>query len=310
LTEQADLYIIQNVCSKYNNRTLVLFCQEEIESNTMFASEFDQEQETEDFVDDPEQWDDYPPDLEEAAYFQDGRPYFPPGPLYEDSLDFLSEEYLYDEYSTDAFPASPLPKFLFLCTILACLILAAGLSLVNIQASANGSQAVPESNLSPAQTGSGNQPQADSAQPSNLDNSTCSVSQRFPASIRRWCGLITQYAGKHGLPPDLVAALIWQESGGNPVAYSRSGAVGLMQVMPSDGLAASFLCSGGPCFSNRPNTDSLKDPEFNVSYGTKMLAGLVGRTGSLRDALKSYGPMDVGYYYADKVLGIYQRYGN
>jgi hypothetical protein len=41
-----------------------------------------------------------------------------------------------------------------------------------------------------------------------------------------------------------------------------------------------------------------------------MLAGLVRRTGSLRDALKSYGPMDVGYYYADKVLGIYQRYGN
>ena len=274
----------------------------------MFTSEFDQEQE--DFVDYPEQWDDYPPDLEEAAYFQDGRSFFQPGPFYEDSLDFLPEEYPYDGYSTDAFPASSLPKFLFLCTILACLILAAGLSFVNLQVSAIGSQAVPESNLSPAQTGSASQPQADAAQPSNLDDSTCSVSQRFPASIRRWCGLITQYAGKHGLPPDLVAALIWQESGGNPVAYSHSGAVGLMQVMPSDGLAASFLCSGGPCFSNRPKTDALKDPEFNVSYGTKMLAGLVRRTGSLRDALKSYGPMDVGYYYADKVLGIYQRYGN
>jgi len=41
-----------------------------------------------------------------------------------------------------------------------------------------------------------------------------------------------------------------------------------------------------------------------------MLAGLVGKTGNLRDALKSYGPMNVGYYYADKVLGIYQNYGD
>jgi hypothetical protein len=41
-----------------------------------------------------------------------------------------------------------------------------------------------------------------------------------------------------------------------------------------------------------------------------MLAGLVGKHGNIRDALKSYGPMDVGYYYADKVMGIYERYGN
>ncbi len=40
-----------------------------------------------------------------------------------------------------------------------------------------------------------------------------------------------------------------------------------------------------------------------------MLAGLLNRHGSLREALKAYGPKDVGYYYADKVLGHYQRYG-
>jgi len=141
----------------------------------------------------------------------------------------------------------------------------------------------------------------------NLD---CALSERYPDKIRQWCGLIVENANKRGLPPDLVAALIWQESGGNPNAYSRSGAVGLMQVMPRDGLAASFMCANGPCFHNRPYTDELKDPAFNISYGTKMLAGLVNKNGSLREALKSYGPMDVGYYYADKVLGIYQRYGN
>ncbi len=144
----------------------------------------------------------------------------------------------------------------------------------------------------------------------NIINLECVVSERYPNSIRQWCDLIVDNANKRGLPPDLVAALIWQESGGNPNAYSQSGAVGLMQIMPRDGLAASFMCANGPCFHDRPYSDELKDPAFNISYGTKMLAGLVKRNGNLRDALKSYGPMNVGYYYADKVLGIYQRYGN
>jgi hypothetical protein len=41
-----------------------------------------------------------------------------------------------------------------------------------------------------------------------------------------------------------------------------------------------------------------------------MLSGLLKREGSLREALKSYGPMDVGYSYSDKVMGIFQRYGS
>ena len=138
----------------------------------------------------------------------------------------------------------------------------------------------------------------------------CLVSDRFPENILQWCSDITTYATKHGLPPDLIAAVIWQESGGDPVAYSKSGAVGLMQVMPSDGLAAAFNCINGPCFSDRPTSEELKDPEFNISYGTKLLGSLVNRTGSLREGLKSYGPMNMGYYYADKVLGILSQYGN
>lgn len=136
----------------------------------------------------------------------------------------------------------------------------------------------------------------------------CRVSGRYPEKVRQWCQVITYYADKHGLDPDLIAALIWQESGGNPLAYSHSGAVGLMQVMPRDGLAANFMCKNGPCFTHRPSIDELQDPGFNVNYGTRMLAGLNGKYGNLRDALKYYGPMDVGYYYADKVLGIYQSY--
>ena len=137
----------------------------------------------------------------------------------------------------------------------------------------------------------------------------CSVSDQFPASVLQWCELITRYAARHSLPSDLVAALIWQESSGDPQAYSRSGAVGLMQIMPSDGQAASFECVNGPCFSNRPTTEELKDPEFNIAFGTRMLANLFAHSGNLRDALKSYGPMNVGYDYADKVMSLFRNYG-
>ena len=138
--------------------------------------------------------------------------------------------------------------------------------------------------------------------------SGCSLSQRYPEKIQRWCDLIQKYAHEHGLEPNLIAAVMLQESGGNPDAYSRSGAVGLMQVMPRDGLAASFQCVNGPCFASRPSMDELFEPEFNISYGVRMLAGLIHRRGDVREGLKSYGPMDVGYGYADKVLAIYENY--
>ncbi len=144
---------------------------------------------------------------------------------------------------------------------------------------------------------------------STVSTEGCLVSQEFPESVRQWCSLITRYAGEHGLPADLVAAVIWQESGGKPQAISRSGAVGLMQIMPRDGIAATFMCINGPCFSGRPSSDQLRDPEFNVQYGTRMLARLLERNGSLRDALKAYGPMDRGYSYADRVLSLYRQYG-
>lgn len=95
-----------------------------------------------------------------------------------------------------------------------------------------------------------------------------------------------------------------QESGGQADVISDSGAVGLMQVMPRDGIAAFFECINGPCFASRPTTQELLDPEYNIDYGVKMLAGLIDRLGSTREALKAYGPMDVGYSYADKVLAI------
>lgn len=143
-------------------------------------------------------------------------------------------------------------------------------------------------------------------EPAAQETGECSLSGSYPESVRQWCHLIQNYAAQHGLEANLVAAVILQESGGNPQAYSRSGAVGLMQVMPRDGLAASFMCINGPCFASRPSSTELYDPEFNISYGTQMLSGLIQRRGSTRDGLMSYGPANVGYYYADKVLAIYE----
>jgi soluble lytic murein transglycosylase-like protein len=138
------------------------------------------------------------------------------------------------------------------------------------------------------------------------DNEKCKVSGGFSENILQWCHLITVYGNRNDIDPDLIASVMLQESGGNHLAYSRSGAVGLLQVMPKDGLAAAFRCPNGPCFMNRPTIAELQDPEFNIKYGTGMLAGLNAKYGNWRDALRYYGPKDVGYYYADKVLGIYE----
>lgn len=136
----------------------------------------------------------------------------------------------------------------------------------------------------------------------------CSISERYPPEVLRWCGLIEQSAAENGLPVDLIAAVILQESGGHPDSYSSSGAVGLMQIMPRDGIASEFMCINGPCFASRPTIEELQDPAFNISFGSHMLAELYAKHGSYREALFRYGPMDIGYHYADIVLKIWENY--
>lgn len=144
---------------------------------------------------------------------------------------------------------------------------------------------------------------------SSVGSGECPINPRFPESIQQWCGLIEQYAVEKGVDPNLVASVMLQESGGNSQAYSKSGAVGLMQVMPRDGLAANFMCKAGPCFAARPSMKELFDPEYNVAYGVGMLADLILKSGGdIREALRRYGPYDMGYGYADIVLGIWQRF--
>jgi hypothetical protein len=132
----------------------------------------------------------------------------------------------------------------------------------------------------------------------------CGLPDRIMDSVRQWCEQIESVAEKYDVEASLIAAVMMQESGGQPEVISASGAVGLMQVMPSDGVASSFMCANGPCFAARPSTSELLDPAFNLDYGVRMIAGLTQKYGDIRDALRSYGPYNVGYYYADKVLAI------
>ena len=121
--------------------------------------------------------------------------------------------------------------------------------------------------------------------------------------IYKWKDLLESAAEKHGFQKRLGAALTWIESRGDRNAYSKGGAVGLLQIMPRDGIAANFVSSNGvPLFHNRPTIKELLDPEFNVNYGFKMLSDLQTREGTLRDALMRYGPANVGYDYPELVF--------
>jgi soluble lytic murein transglycosylase-like protein len=131
---------------------------------------------------------------------------------------------------------------------------------------------------------------------------SCKFYNRYPEKTLPWCQLIESASEKYNIDALLIAAIMLQESGGQPEIMSDSGAVGLMQVMPRDGIASTFQCINGPCFANRPSIQELKDPAFNIDYGVRMLAGLIERYGDIREALKHYGPYDVEYQYADKVL--------
>lgn len=152
--------------------------------------------------------------------------------------------------------------------------------------------------------------------PSAPSSDGCSLPTSYPQNVLRWCSWIEQYAKAKNIDPRMIAAVMLQESGGDPVVLSGSGAVGLLQVMPRDGISATFHNANGvPYFSNRPSIAELKDPEFNIKYGTNMLAGL-GINDNPREALLHYGPnpddlqriYGSRYYYADLVLSIYHRY--
>jgi soluble lytic murein transglycosylase len=103
---------------------------------------------------------------------------------------------------------------------------------------------------------------------------------RYPL---RYESIVRGHARNYNLDPALLAAVIYQESKFNADAKSDSGAMGLMQLLPSTahGIA---LHTGGSTF----RTEDLWNPEINVRYGAWYLRHLEDRYDDERTALAAY----------------------
>jgi soluble lytic murein transglycosylase len=95
--------------------------------------------------------------------------------------------------------------------------------------------------------------------------------------------IVTGHARNYRLDPALLAAVIYQESKFRADAKSSSGAIGLMQLLPStaQGIA---IHTGGTRF----RTSDLYVPELNVRYGAWYLRHLLEKYGDERTALAAY----------------------
>ena len=86
-------------------------------------------------------------------------------------------------------------------------------------------------------------------------------STTYPAPM-----LASKYANEYDR--SLILALIRQESRFNPMAKSRRGARGLLQLMPR---TASFVARDRKLKGSKKNRDALFDPETNLSLGQKYI---------------------------------------
>ena len=105
-----------------------------------------------------------------------------------------------------------------------------------------------------------------------------------PGTIKHYAKEIASAAKQTGLSPQLIEAVIRQESGGNATAISRKGAVGLMQLMPATAAEMGVK-------------DRL-NPADNILGGALYLRAMLDRFKDLKLALAAYnaGPDTVSKY--------------
>lgn len=106
---------------------------------------------------------------------------------------------------------------------------------------------------------------------------------------------IDKTAKRYGLEPQIVKALIEEESGWCASAEGDNGqSIGLMQIQPrwhKERLT-------------RLGITNLYDPEQNVTVGCDILAELLGKYGNYEDALSVYNSGNTldGREYAERIL--------
>ena len=103
---------------------------------------------------------------------------------------------------------------------------------------------------------------------------------RYPL---RYEEIVRGHAENYRLEPQLLAAMIYQESKFDPEARSSSGAVGLMQLLPETGQGIADRTGGD---SWRP--EDLLIPELNVRYGAWYLRHLLDKYDDESLALAAY----------------------
>ncbi|WP_313601205.1 transglycosylase SLT domain-containing protein [Rhizobium sp.] len=79
----------------------------------------------------------------------------------------------------------------------------------------------------------------------------------------RYEGLIRQYADQYGVPTELAMAVVRIESNFQPMAKGSAGEIGLMQIKPATAKLMGY----------KGRASGLYDPETNIHYGMKYLAG-------------------------------------
>ncbi|MBI5250439.1 MAG: lytic transglycosylase domain-containing protein [Desulfomonile tiedjei] len=121
--------------------------------------------------------------------------------------------------------------------------------------------------------------------------------------------IVSEIAMKFNIESSLVKAIILAESNCDPMAVSRKGAQGLMQLMPST--------------AKDMNVANAFDPRENILGGVKYIKGMLASYGDLKLALAAYnaGPGAVQKYagippyretinYVEKVIRYYNKFKN
>ena len=148
------------------------------------------------------------------------------------------------------------------------------------------------------------------ARPLNQGSAAVTLSSTKAAQVGKWQPLIDKASKTFGIDKNLIAAVITQESGGNPRAVSAKGAKGLMQLM--DTTAADM------------GVNAPFSPWANITGGAKYLRLLLDKfDGNERLALASYnaGPAAVERYgtippyretqdYVESVLELRRRFAS
>ena len=107
--------------------------------------------------------------------------------------------------------------------------------------------------------------------------------------------MIDDIATRSGVDPNIVKAIIVEESGGNPNAVGDNGeSIGLMQIQPKHHKKR----------MEELGIVSLFDPQENVIVGCNILAELYDKYGNYEDALSVYnsGNTEDGKAYAERIL--------